>query len=263
MPLVEAYYLLLHPYTESKCRIFWDYQVWYCFLHCIVMNLREQEEDQSLRNKRGNFTVKERSRSQCTSVFENVQKMYLVLRPHSSLTAIRIITQNISTHEGIGWIWSKCTVFNANTDKSEQNKWRDWLCVLSSHWCCRVKHPHWSFNVLHVSEVVEIGNTVCTFYSDSPRILEQVESMKQAMNPCCNYNGLPNKNRTVTMRSIPQLRITHAEPNIWSSVRGLWGRKHCAKVNKAQLGRASTSGLCRAERDRFEPRSALDFLSVE
>lgn len=88
MPLVEAYYLLLHPYTESKCRIFWDYQVWYCFLHCIVMNLREQEEDQSLRNKRGNFTVKERSRSQCTSVFENVQKMYLVLRPHSSLTAI-------------------------------------------------------------------------------------------------------------------------------------------------------------------------------
>lgn len=71
----------------------------------LYSNERDQEEDQSFRNKRGYFTVKERSRSQYTSVFENVQKIYLVLRSHSSLTAIMckiIITQNISTHEGIG-----------------------------------------------------------------------------------------------------------------------------------------------------------------
>lgn len=54
----------------------------------LYSNERDQEEDQSLRNKRGNFTVKERSRSQYNSVFENVQKMYLDLRPHSSLTEI-------------------------------------------------------------------------------------------------------------------------------------------------------------------------------
>lgn len=133
--------------TESKCWIlFWDYQVWYRFLHCIVT----REIRKKIRLWETKEEIKERSRSQYTSVFENVQKIYLVLRPHNSLTAILCKINHYPKHK---YTWKnrlnfvKMYSFQRESDKSEQNKWRDRLCVLSSHWRCRVKHLLWSFYV--------------------------------------------------------------------------------------------------------------------